>query len=333
MESIKNFNYEELMLKLGVYQSVEIDLQWGDEKTWEPIEELRENEYYTETSEDFQKLIKFISKPSTEVISGFCPVCKSKTHFSIGIGKKLENKFLSGRIRTYTDSQIDGDWYVPELDEAMDKLCNTLVDFGKAKFFDKHFSCVKCKETYKVSFLLEYKKDTNKLILTKIGQYPRLSIIRGDENKSFDKILKKFDAVRDYQNATRNHVDGDNIASFVYLRRIVEKYIKYTFEKNIKMVNISEDEFSKKTTEEKISCLKKVLSDKNIPEILSQNKKLYSVMSKGIHELKENECAKMYDSIKNIIDSILEIELSKVKHKKITNSFQKELMEFQNNNK
>ena len=323
MQTIKDYSNEELMLKLPLYGRVSIDLTWGKEKSCE-IGDGYENENYTETSDEFQKLISFISESNMHIY-GRCPKCNKKTYFTVGIGVKLPPNLLTNKIRSYVDSQIDSDYYIPEIDEAMDSLCNELVSFQNALFFDNHFACPKCQKIYKASFSLEYEKSKHRIILSKIGQYPSLPIVTKDDLELFDKILEKFNAKNDYKKAIYNNTNGDNIGAFVYLRRLIEKYINYTYKKHKNTINISETDFSHKKTIDKISCLKGF-----IPQLLIHNREIYSIVSLGIHELDEQKCNELYPFLKDVIDYVLSFELEKVKAKNITSNFQKLLRKEKN---
>lgn len=78
---------------------------------------------------------------------------------------------------------------------------------------------------------------------------------------------------------------------------------------------------------EKIEMLKE-----SIPEFLVSNKALYSILSKGIHELSENECLEMFPVMKTSIEYILyeikakqELDEKKKKLSDQINKFNEEL--------
>ena len=48
-----------------------------------------------------------------------------------------------------------------------------------------------------------------------------------------------------------------------------------------------------------------------IPSFLTRNKNIYSILSKGIHELEENECLKIFPIILSSIELILNEEIEK----------------------
>ena len=317
MKNISEYTFEDIMLKLPIYNSISIDITWGEEKSRE-YNDGYENEYYTETSKEFQQLIYFITSRTHNIIYGRCPKCNKNTYFQVGTGPELSKKLLSGIIRSYCDSQIDAECYIPELEEAMDSLCQELTSFHNALFFDKHFSCPEFKKIYKASFTLDYQKEKNRIVLIKIGQYPHLSLISSSDTQEYDKILEKFDAKEDYKKAIRNHTNGDTIGAYVYLRRVIEKYINYTFKTNKNELGISENDFLRKKTIDKISELKDF-----VPQMLIDNREIYSIVSLGIHELKEEECNEYYPYLKDIIEYVLSTELSKKNAQKITSNFQK----------
>ena len=63
----------------------------------------------------------------------------------------------------------------------------------------------------------------------------------------------------------------------------------------------SEVEFVKLRMEQKIELLKG-----HLPEFLARNKKVYSILSKGIHELQEYECLRVFEILKHAIFFILD---------------------------
>lgn len=73
----------------------------------------------------------------------------------------------------------------------------------------------------------------------------------------------------------------------------------------------SKKNFKKKRMDDKIGFLKDY-----IPDFLFQHKKIYSVLSKGLHEMSEEECLKYFDVLKNGIIVIIEEENRKEEEKK-----------------
>jgi hypothetical protein len=335
MKDIMECTDDYLMLELPINKAVRVDLTYQPEETISHVDEQYPYvEYVTKASLGYQKLLNFINNTEGEcIIHGNCPNCKEATYYKVGRGYELDKEILSLVLRSYVDEQIDcKDAYIPDPDFEMRNKAETLV--RKVKFFDKKFQCPKCKEVYRASFALEYHEKLIEdvygceILLIKIGQYPSLQEFAIIDFKGFNKALDALKIKNDYRNAIRNHIDGDNIAAYVYLRRIVENIIMDSYRDNKKKLNIGDNEFEKLRTKEKISTLKDYL-----PKFLYNNKEIYSVVSAGIHTLTEQQCEKYYDTIKDAIDIILHQEEARRKElnlmKKTTRGIQSAVSEIE----
>ncbi|MBU5440098.1 hypothetical protein KQI42_19065 [Tissierella sp. MSJ-40] len=78
---------------------------------------------------------------------------------------------------------------------------------------------------------------------------------------------------------------GIGIGAFVYLRRIIESLVFDKFKEVSNTIEINTETFKHSEFKEKIDIL-----GEHLPKILVQNKNIYSIVSKGIHELTEDEC-------------------------------------------
>jgi hypothetical protein len=141
--------------------------------------------------------------------------------------------------------------------------------------------------------------------VTKIGQYPSLADLNSDEIKKYRRILG--DKYKEFSKAVKLASHGVGIGSFVYLRRIFENLIEEAHQEAIKTNSWNEYDYQKSRMDEKIRLLKDYL-----PEFLVKNQILYSILSKGIHELSEDECLKYFGSIKLGIELILDEKLEKL---------------------
>jgi hypothetical protein len=134
-----------------------------------------------------------------------------------------------------------------------------------------------------------------KTTLEKVGQYPSFADLQKID-KDFEKELKGEDKLN-YTKALGLYSHGVNIGAYAYLRRIFENLVISTFNSNTTTVGKSYEEFMKLKMEEKIKILESYL-----PESLVEFKSFYGIVSKGIHELSEEECRKYFEILKNIID-------------------------------
>lgn len=149
--------------------------------------------------------------------------------------------------------------------------------------------------------------DADKRILTKIGQYPSVADIHIGQIKQYNKVLPE-ESLKEFTRAIGLAANGVGIGSFVYLRRIFEKLILNVAEAVIKAEN--RQVFDKARMNEKIDMLKDYL-----PAFLVDNKNIYGILSKGIHELSEETCLGYFDVMRNSIELILDQRLEEYKHK------------------
>jgi hypothetical protein len=154
-------------------------------------------------------------------------------------------------------------------------------------------------------FMVHDSLSTDHDTVTKIGQYPSLADLNSDKIKKYRKILG--DKYEEFSRAVGLASHGVGIGSFVYLRRIFENLIEEAHQEAIKTNSCNEDDYRKSRMDERIELLKD-----SLPDFLVENKVIYSILSKGIHELSENECLKYFDPVKIGIELILDEKLEKL---------------------
>lgn len=165
-----------------------------------------------------------------------------------------------------------------------------------------------CKR-YDQLFLFYIYFEKEKSILTKVGQYPSVADLHINEIKKYNKLLGP-DKQREFTRAMGLAANGVGIGSFVYLRRIFEFLISNAKDEGINAGEIKEESFIKLRMDEKINTLKKYL-----PDFLVENRKMYLILSKGIHELEEDECLQYFDTLRVGIEIILDEKLEELKKK------------------
>lgn len=136
--------------------------------------------------------------------------------------------------------------------------------------------------------------------MTKIGQYPSVADLDFPELKAYQKIISKDD-MKELKRAIGLNAQGIGVGSYVYLRRIIERLIVKAQE-----MALSEGTIEKETIEgihvaDRIKELKGYL-----PDMLVGNAVIYGIVSKGIHELSEEECMSYFPILKESILMILE---------------------------
>lgn len=94
------------------------------------------------------------------------------------------------------------------------------------------------------------------------------------------------------------YANGVGVGSYVYLRRILERLVYQAKEKAGESVD--NNEFQKAKVADRIKMLKGFL-----PDTLVQNTAVYGILSKGIHELSEEDCIKYFPVVQRCIYMIL----------------------------
>ena len=152
--------------------------------------------------------------------------------------------------------------------------------------------------------------------IMKVGQYPSVADMTIPEIKKYRTILGR--QYRDYSKAVGLFANGIGIGSYVYLRRIIENLVFDKFSQVSGKLDISEECFLKLHFDEKIETLSDYL-----PDLLVRNKNLYGIVSKGIHELSEEECLAMFPCIRTGIELILDDVLAEKEKAKKEKTFEK----------
>lgn len=135
--------------------------------------------------------------------------------------------------------------------------------------------------------------------ISKVGQYPSLADLHEKEIQKYRTILgQKYS---EFARAIGLYAHGVGIGSFVYLRRIFEDRIEKAHETANQDPNWNEEVFRAKRVHERIAMLTEFL-----PDVMVNNANIYSILSKGIHELTEDECLEYFTTIKSGIELILD---------------------------
>lgn len=133
--------------------------------------------------------------------------------------------------------------------------------------------------------------------MRKIGQYPSVADLTFPELDAYEKVLAKEDR-KEFGRAIGLYASGIGAGSYVYLRRIFERLLMQA--KSNAGDAIDSDAFNHARVDEKITMLSAYL-----PAALTSNPTLYGILSKGIHELSENECIAYFPVVKECIYMIL----------------------------
>jgi len=198
---------------------------------------------------------------------------------------------------TYTISSPRIAGHTPGSSPSFENKLNRLQGFHSLDFYclnvdsDAH--------TYNFSFFVDGKT------VKKVGQYPSIADLQFPQSKKYKALLRD-----DYKNFTKAiglYANNIGIGSFVYLRRIFENLIFEKRNQAFQQKDVELERFDKAKMEEKVLLLKDYL-----PTFIVENRRIYSILSKGVHELTEEECLKHFTSIKISIELILDFKLEEI---------------------
>lgn len=154
-----------------------------------------------------------------------------------------------------------------------------------------------------------YKDEMNHKFVEKVGQDPSLADLQFSElGKKYDKVLPEED-LKNLKKAIGLAAHGAGAGSFVYLRRIFENLIQETFDCSEGLA-VTQSDFKTTRMEDKVELLKGFL-----PSQLVEMKSIYGILSKGVHELTEDECRRYFVPLKLSIELILDQKIEEKKKK------------------
>lgn len=230
-------------------------------------------------------------------ISSFCPQCKAERVFTMSpityredIGTK---KFLANELR-----QI----------QHLHRSCGTEQGDKPSEWGWNYWQTQKATRLMTFSFVcamdeghrLDYVVRTENNTLQKIGQFPSVADLAFPELNQYKKVLSKED-MRAMRRAIGLHAQGIGIGSYVYLRRIIEHLINDAKNMAVGEGVITEDQYQSEKVRDRIQLLKNYL-----PDMLTSNSTIYGIISKGIHELSEDDCITYFPVLQECIFMILE---------------------------
>ena len=316
-EKIGEISINDLFYTQPMYENIVVDWKTMTTKQVTDISDYGEeyiSGYNVYASEDVKKLITFLFQKYK--LYGYCPKCKKET-IMFTCESSPENKLLgllNKPIWRYGECEWEDDDFCdlsePNMREYLDVLCK---DGG---YYNKYFVCGHCNRVFNISIKVEFNSE-DKLVFCKIGQYPSVKLFNNIRTNRFDKALKKRKLKDEYLTAIRAYHDGYYIASYVYMRRIIEKLMTQIFQQEGRGIEFGR--FCKLHFNGKI----KVIKD-DLPELL-QDKRLYEITSAGIHQLNEKDCKEYYSVLMSAFELILSEEDRKIQENNLREELKKDI--------
>lgn len=238
-------------------------------------------------------------------ISTYCSGCKEKQVFSMKAivhPHKLGEKIL---ITSLAESLQDTQKYYMMLSDPRPGLDGRksippqwfwtkaeLVPFTRVMVFP--FICA-----MDSSHRLDYVVRTDGNTMTKIGQFPTVADLAFPELDELKKVIDT-NSRKELRRAIGLHAQGIGVGSYVYLRRIFERVLNEAKTEAELAGTVDLSGFDGMKVDKRIRLLKDYL-----PAMINDNHVFYGIVSKGIHELSEDECISYFPVLKEAIFMIL----------------------------
>ena len=235
-------------------------------------------------------------------ISAYCKECKQERVFSM---KPIEYYFETG---PEGDEEISCASLGEEIESLQNMIFSTKSRQEKSPAEEWKWINWQIADTTRLMKLeyicsMDEKHHLDYIILTtdnsmmKIGQYPSIADMTFPELDAYKHVISKEDR-KELGTAIGLFANGVGAGSYVYLRRILERLVYKAKEAAADVID--NEMFEQAKVAEKIKMLEGYL-----PDILVKNTTIYGILSKGIHELSEEECRKYFPVVKECIYQIL----------------------------
>ena len=250
--------------------------------------------------ERFRK--KFEDDLANVKISAYCKECKQERVFHM---KPIEYYFETG---PEGDEEIRCASLGEEIESLQNMIFSTKARQEKSSVEEWKWINWQIADTTRLMKLeyicsMDEKHHLDYIILTtdnsmmKIGQYPSIADMTFPELDAYKHVISREDR-KELGTAIGLFASGVGAGSYVYLRRILERLV-YQAKETAGDV-IDDEKFEQARMSERIKMLGGYL-----PEVLINNTTIYGILSKGIHELSEEECRKYFPVVKECIYQIL----------------------------
>ena len=252
------------------------------------------------TQENIQDLISLIAGEVR--LDVYCKDCGANRIFAMNpipylssdnAGKYTFN-YLSELLKHFQQMQAKIDWLETDTYNDTKWFWSTQVTDFSTRIMCFQFICM-----LNPSHHLDYVVITDAQKMRKIGQYPSVADLTFPELDAYKKDISDEER-KELRRAIGLYAQGIGVGSYVYLRRVFERIIDKAKDYAIDDQKLNLDDYQKAKMDQKIQMLRGYL-----PTILTENKGIYGIISKGIHELAEEDCIEYFPIMQEAIFMIL----------------------------
>ena len=198
-----------------------------------------------------------------------------------------------------------GGWQTRELRAEL--VSTRFSDYaGRDRYISHEFRCSR-DASHVLLFFSRVRRgaEPNVYTLTKIGQDPSLADLQLPDYERCRKLLGNTKH-RELKTGVGLASHGVGIGAFVYLRRVFETLVENAHSSAQQQPEWDDTQYAQARMDRKIQLLKE-----HLPEFLVDSRGLYGILSKGVHELDEQECLEYLKVVKVGIELILDEELDR----------------------
>lgn len=153
-------------------------------------------------------------------------------------------------------------------------------------------------------------KPTLQHFIQKIGQYPSFADLNLYKVKRYSPVLSRR-LLGELNRAIGLASHDVGVGAYTYLRRVFEALIEEAHQIASASDGWDEEAFLRSRMAERIALLKS-----HLPSFLVEHPGMYALLSKGIHELTEDECLEHFHTLRIAIELILDENLERHERKK-----------------
>ena len=136
--------------------------------------------------------------------------------------------------------------------------------------------------------------------IQKVGQHPSFGDLHLEAVKKYRGSLPA-QQLKELSQAIGLASHDVGVGSYVYLRRVFEWLVEEAHQEASKAAGWDEQAYMKLRMAERVSALRS-----SLPDFLVEHPEMYSLLSKGVHELTERECLEHFSTLRIAIELILD---------------------------
>lgn len=225
----------------------------------------------------------------------YCTKCRRESTFQV-VERDRPSQFMRNRSREALMKQHGHKPEYPELDVGVYAI---QAHCTRTNSHTQDFLCFADREEVLSGSALPSVRKT----IQKIGQQPSYGDLHIAQVKKYTHVLSDAQ-LGELTRAIGLASHDVGVGAYVYLRRIFEMLVEDAHQVAMTDAEWNDDEYQHSRMGERISLLKA-----HLPTFLVEHQGMYSLLSKGIHELSEEDCLKHFETLRIGIELILDERL------------------------